>query len=242
MIYVGIDDTDTLETQGTNQLARAVVRRLGATAEDAMIVRHQLLFDPRVPYTSHNGSASILLKSCPVTSALELRDLIHELRHGVQSWYVDGSDPGLCVATEVQRAVVEFGRRCQREVVTQEEARDLAARHGIHLEGLGGTEQGVIGALAAVGLAAGADDGRVVHAAFWPWPDDLCGPQDVGTIHARGIDEIRCLESGQLVTQGVVDVGKRLRPNRRGGRVMLYVTPAPDSWPAAPFWHAQRLN
>ena len=242
MIYVGIDDTDTLETQGTNQLARALIGRLGAAAADAMIVRHQLLFDPRVPYTSHNGSASILLKSQSAISVAELRDLIHELRHGMQSWYVDGSDPGLCVATEVPRAVVEFGRRCQCEVVMQEEARDLAVRHRIHLEGLGGTEQGVIGALAAVGLAASADDGRVVHAASWPWPDDLCGPQDVGTIHARGIDAIRCTDSGQLVTEGIVDVGKRLRPNRRGGRVILYVTAAPDSWPAPPFWLAVRLD
>ena len=30
MMYVGIDDTDTLETRGTNQLARQIVRqRLG---------------------------------------------------------------------------------------------------------------------------------------------------------------------------------------------------------------------
>jgi hypothetical protein len=154
---------------------------------------------------------------------------------------VDGSDPGLCVATEVPSEIVEFGRRCQQELVTQDEARDLAARHRVHLEGLGGTEGGVIGALAAVGLTAGADDGRVIHAASWPWPDDLCGPQDAAAIVARGIDEIRCIRSGHLVNAGIVDVGKRLRPNRRGGRIILYVTAAPESWPAPPFWHAVRL-
>ncbi|MBI3462114.1 MAG: ABC transporter substrate-binding protein [Planctomycetes bacterium] len=241
MIYVGIDDTDTLETQGTNQLARALVRRLGVRADDAMILRHQLLFDPRVPYTSHNGSASILLKSLTTDSIEHVADLIDELRHGVQSWYVHGSDPGLCVASEVPSEVIEFGRRCQRDLMTQEDARCLAARYRIHLEGLGGTEQGVIGALAAVGLAAGADDGRLVHATAWPWPDDLTGPQDVGAIWARGIEEIRCIATGQLVTDGIVDVCKRLRPNRRGGRIVLYVSPAPDSWPAPPFWHAVRL-
>lgn len=238
MIYVGVDDTDTLETQGTNQLARALVRRLGSRGNDAVVIRHQLLVDPRVPYTSHNGSASILLRTAD--SADRLHDLIAQLRHGMQSWYVDGSDPGLCVATAVPREVMEFGRRCQHEVVSEMEARELAERFGIHLEGLGGTEQGVIGALAAVGLAAEAKDGRVVHMASWPWPDDLSGPQDVATLRGRGIDEIRSVVSGRLVTEGVVDVGKRLRPARRGDRIVLYVTPAPESWPAPLFWHAVR--
>jgi hypothetical protein len=168
--------------------------------------------------------------------------LIDELRHGVLSWYVDGSDPGLCVATEVPPPVVEFGRRTQREIITQDEARDTAARFGIFLEGLGGTEQGVIGALAAVGLASSGDDGRVVHRASWPWPDDLTGPHEIATLHARGVDEVRCIITNRQISRGIVDVGKRLRPNRRGGRIILFVAPAPDSWPAPPFWHAVRYH
>jgi len=242
MIYVGIDDTDTLETRGTNQLARALVRRLGIRAAESAVVRHQLLIDPRVPYTSHNGSASILLNGERSESVAGLRELLVDLRGGVRSWFVEGSDPGLCVASSVPDEIVEFGRRCQRQIVEQAEARDLAARHGINLEGLGGTEQGVIGALAAVGLAASGDDGRVVHLASWPWPDDLSGPQDVSIVYARGIQEIRCMETGVIVEHGIVDVGKRLRPNRRRGRIVLYVSPAPASWPAPPYWHAVRLN
>jgi hypothetical protein len=238
MIYIGIDDTDTLEVQGTNQLARVLVNRLGIGPGGAAIIRHQLLFDPRVPYTSHNGSASIILTGRLAHSPTEL---VAELRRGMQSWYVEGSDPGLCVATDVPEAVTEFGRRCQREIVTQEEARELAATVAIHLEGLGGTEQGVVGALAAVGLAAGGNDGRVVHLAAWPWPDTLCGPQTIASLHARGIDEVRCADSGQPISQGIVDIGKRLRPNRCEGRVVLYVTPAHDAWPACDYWHALRL-
>lgn len=241
MIFIGIDDTDTLETQGTNQLARALVRRLGDRARDAMIVRHQLLFDRRVPYTSHNGSASILLRNGAVDDAA-LRELVGELRHGMLSWYVDGSDPGLCVTTNVPDAVVEFGRRCQREIMEQHEARELAARHGLHLEGLGGTEGGVIGALAAVGLAASGDDGRVVHVASWRRPDELVGPQPVEALVARGVDEIRCADSGELIRTGIVDVGKKLRPNRRGSRIVLFVRQAPASWPAPTYWHALRIH
>ena len=62
MIYVGIDDTDVLDTPGTNQLARALVKHVAGQCRCTLIVRHQLLDDPRVPYTSHNGSASVLFE------------------------------------------------------------------------------------------------------------------------------------------------------------------------------------
>src|SRR6185503_7864697 len=97
----------------------------------------------------------------------------------------------------VQPAVIEFGRRCQRELVTQAEARDLAERSGIRLEGLGGTEDGVIGALAAVGLLASGNDGRVVHRPGWTWPDSFAGPQPIDAILTRGVDEVRDSRSGE---------------------------------------------
>jgi hypothetical protein len=46
----------------------------------------------------------------------------------------------------------------------------------------------------------------------------------------------------QPIQHGIVDIGKRLRPNRRDGRTILFVAAAPDTWPAPPFWHAVRLQ
>jgi hypothetical protein len=181
------------------------------------ITRHQLLFDPRVPYTSKNGSASILLEP---RRAGEPVHLIPRLRDVMRAHFVPGSDPGLCVATAVPDAIVEFGRRCQRHVVPQPDARELAAGLDIHLEGLGGTEQGVVGALAAIGLASTGDDGRVVQ--LGDWPDDLSGPVSMERLNERGV-VVRELESGDPVTAGVIDVGKHLRPNCRGGKVVLFV-------------------
>jgi 2-polyprenyl-6-methoxyphenol hydroxylase-like FAD-dependent oxidoreductase len=111
----------------------------------------------------------------------------------------------------------------------------LAAAHGIHLEGLGGTNGGVIGALAAVGLAAGGNDGRVV--VLGEWPDDLAGPQPLSAIQARGI-EVRQIGSHNLVDDGWIDVGKHLRPNRRAHKVVLFVEPSSSGPP----WHAVRLT
>lgn len=219
MIHVGIDDTDTIDTPGTNQLGRAIATQLASRFRLQHLVRHQLFFDPRIPYTSKNGSASLVFEPLGV---YQLPRLIDELRHAMQEWYVEGSDPGLCVAEAVPSEFAAFGRRCQTEIMTQAEARSLAAAHGVHLEGLGGTEGGVIGALAAVGLISLANDGRVV--VHGTWPDDLSGPQEIAVLHARNV-VVREFATNAEVTTGPVDIGKHLRPNLRGGRVVLFVEP-----------------
>jgi hypothetical protein len=138
----------------------------------------------------------------------------------------------------VPSAITAWGLRCQRELVSQAEARELASRHGIHLEGLGGSEDGVIGALAAVGLMATKNDGRVVyydsHGTDWY---DLTGCHDVGDIRAHGVDEVLDIDSGEPIITGTVDIGKRLRPNFRKGRIVLYVTRND-----APHWEAVRIT
>jgi hypothetical protein len=235
MIYIGIDDTDTPDSPGTNQLARALVARVASDYRCALILRHQLLNDPRVPYTSKNGSASIQLEP---RGRAEVEDLTAKLRAGMRAWFQEGSDPGLCVSLRVPAEVTAFGRRCQAEVVGQVDARQLAAAGGLYLEGLGGSEDGVIGALAAVGLASCGDDGRVVQ--LGTWPDDLSGPQEVAAVRARGI-EVHQVGSGMPVTEGQVDVGKRLRPNCRAGRVVLFVTAGQAPAGGAAAWQAVRL-
>ena len=236
MIHVGLDDTDTLDTPGTNQLARDLVQTVALGYRCLRITRHQLLDDPRVPYTSHNGSASILLQPLGMT---DLEQLTGRLRERMLQWFVAGSDPGLCVAEAVPAGVVDFARRCQRELVDQAAARALAAKCGIYLEGLGGTEGGVIGALAAVGLSATGDDGRLVQ--IGTWPDDLSGPQNVATLEARGV-EVRCLDTHESITVGVVDVGKHLRANLRGNRAVLFVQPTPPTGSSVSSWTAVRLK
>lgn len=237
MIYVGIDDTDVKDSPGTNQLARWMIRQLRPDYESVVAIRHQLLFDPRIPYTSKNSSASLLFLP---TAGGGVEDFAERARRLMRQWFVSGSDPGLCVTKEVPVALTHFGRRCQQEVVRQEEARQLAARYSIHLEGLGGTEEGVIGAVAAVGLLAEGNDGRVVNVGVWP--DDLSGPQDVALLHHRGVAEIRCLGSGQVIQSGCVDVGKHLRPNYRDGRIVLFVEPSQPETTGTATWRAIRLS
>ena len=76
----------------------------------------------------------------------------------------DGSDPGVCVIAEdapVSAKLMEFGLACTRRVMTQEDA--LRAGRGIHLSGHGGSNDGIIGAAAAVGLTAAGWYGRFIE-------------------------------------------------------------------------------
>lgn len=235
MIYVGIDDTDMPGSPGTNKIARALAAQLRDRYDCRLIVRHQLLDDPRVPYTSKNSSAALLFE--PLTDE-PLEALIDGARTFLRSCFIEGSDPGLCVTRTVPPEFAEHGRRCQRELVSQGDARGLAERFGVHLEGLGGTQDGVIGALAAVGLVAEGNDGRVVQIGHWP--DDLCGWQDLRTLDARGV-QARCVETNRPLQVDRIDVGKHLRPNYREKRIVLFARPAGGPQPRPGDWEAVRL-
>jgi tRNA(Ile2) C34 agmatinyltransferase TiaS len=218
-LFVGIDDTDMPDLPGTNQLARRLAQVISSKYRCLQIVRHQLCGDPRIPCTSHNGSASLELEPLSVH---DHEWLLNRLRMTMQAGFVPGSDPGLCIAHHVSAEVAAFGQLAQREMTTQEVARQVAHDTDIHLEGLGGTEGGVIGALAAVGLAASRNDGRVVQ--WRDWPDDLRSIVDVSAIYARGV-RIQSLEDDQPVLNGKIDLVKKLRPILRSGQQVLFVVP-----------------
>jgi hypothetical protein len=227
-IFVGLDDTDTLESRGTGHLARLVAATLADEHPVLGVTRHQLLVDPRVPYTAKNSSAAIVLRA---NGRFDHRKLATEIEAVMRNHFNPGSDPGLCVASGVPEAVKRFGRRVQREVVTQEEARALAAAHSLQLAGLGGTHDGVIGALAAVGLAATGDDGRYVLVGR---SRELTGLQPLDAVLAAGISDVRTLD-GRRVTEGLVMTDK-LRPARRDAQAIAFV-----QW-AGGYWHPLKLD
>jgi tRNA(Ile2) C34 agmatinyltransferase TiaS len=215
MILIGLDDTDSLHSRGTNQLAKGLIRTVLSDFRCRRIVRHQLLIDDRIPFTSKNGSASIWLEPADVS----LDDLFRLVADAVERDFIDGSDPGLCVARDVPPSLCEFGRLCQRSVVTIDHAFQLAKEAGVRLAGLGGTNGGVIGALAAVGLAATDDGGRVVQ--MHGVADDVSGIHSIEQLQEWGVLVVE-RTTGQTVTKGDVDVGKKLRPNLHKGRIVLF--------------------
>ncbi len=158
--YVAFDDTDTLDCgRGTGKLARWFADELPAKCKQIMVVRQQLLHSPDVPMTSHNSSLCCIIEA---PDNLVYNELIDRGISHIKKHFVEGSDPGFCVASETDNfeTLINFGLKCTATKVSQAEA--IKAAKDIHLSGHGGTNDGIIGAAAAVGLTFLGESGRIV--------------------------------------------------------------------------------
>ncbi len=221
MIWIGIDDTDTKDSRGTGHLARLIADHLGKQYSVNGVTRHQLLVDPRIPYTAKNSCAAIHLAETDINPENLSAQIIPLMREN----YEEGSDPGLAVAEWISPEIQKFGQRAQREVITREEANSNAVEHGIVLKGLDGTEDGIIGALAAVGLAGQGSDGRYVMVGT---VRNLSGLTGTAEILAAGVQSIQTLQ-GEIVHDGFV-LAEKLRPARRDNQAILFVEKEDDYW------------
>src|SRR5690242_12631799 len=97
-VLIGIDDTDNLQSRGTGFLAQRLLASLEeeGLGSGAGATRHQLLVDPRIPYTSHNSSACICWNGGPEPRVDEIVRRCGEL---LEAESAPGSDPGLIVVT-----------------------------------------------------------------------------------------------------------------------------------------------
>ena len=222
MIYVGMDDTDNKTSRGTGRLARAVAAVLAEKYKVWGVTRHQLLVDPRIPYTSHNSSNVVHLLVDGDADLVAIADMAQAV---MAADFQQGSDPGLCVARTITPEIIAFGQRAKTELVDQEQAREIAKRSGCILRGLGGTQGGVIGALAGVGLSATGEDGRFVLIGR---SRELEGAQSVQTIVNSGIAQVR-LTDGKILKEGLGETGGKLRPALREHQPILFVQPPEDN-------------
>jgi hypothetical protein len=184
------------------------------------VTRHQLLVHEGIPYTSHNSCAVIHITSANGEYADAIFKQVEEV---VLGDFIPGSDPGIAVATEDQLdpALIAFGKDAKTMILNQERARTLARNLSIRLKGLGGTEDGVIGAMAGLGLAATNNDGRFVQTGKIR---DILGPCSVRTLLDAGIDVIRTID-GRTIDSGyvIVEENKAVKPCPVNGRVILFV-------------------
>ena len=220
MVLIGIDDTDNLESRGTGNLAREIASELNRFSDVLGITRHQLLVDPRIPYTKNNSSAAIFVETDE-----EPKQLFEYVLSIMSTSVQPGSDAGLCLAVTVPQDVTSFGYRAKLELVTQGEARSLAAANNIQLQGISGDEGGIIGALSAVGLAASGEDGRYIQLGNIR---DLSGLQPIQSILDAGVEAV-LNRQGDPVKEGMVWIEK-LRPALRGGKAVAFVEKHNSHW------------
>ena len=163
-ILVCIDDTDNLESVGTGTHAqefRNIIEEnnLGKTY---FISRHQLYVHKDVSYTSHNSSMCF---EADVKDKKDVEKIIKIGKKHLEKISAEGSDPGLCVAIKDDikspQSLIAYSKKAKCSLLTKKEAYGMAKSQGIHLSEHGGDGQGVVGALAGVGLRYFGNDGRV---------------------------------------------------------------------------------
>lgn len=221
-VFIGFDDTDAINaTYGTGKVVRWFSAQMPKGCRPQGVVRQQLLVDAAIPYTSHNSAACMVLDiPCPDRVPPLIAKAVEHLQH----YAAVGSDPGLCVALEnspALPALMAFGRRCTHAVTCQAEARRAAC--GAHLSGHGGTNDGIIGAAAAVGLTASGWSGRYIE-----WGDLRNAPEimTVAEIQGRAIEVVAEERDARLpAPEDRVLTNRWLRPRLLGHRPVLLVRP-----------------
>lgn len=219
-MFVAFDDTDNIDSEfGTGKLTRWFEDELPEGCRLWGVVRQQLPVMDEIPYTSHNSSACAVIEA-PNYSVLP--DLVARAINHVEKLCAPGSDPGVCIACEDDPGLdqlMEFGLKCSRQVVTQKEA--MNACSGIHLTGHGGTNDGIIGAAAGVGLCAYGRSGRFIE---YGRLRDFPSLVSVSELEARGIMVISADRDALTpAPEDIIDTQGWLRPRLWDGKVLLPV-------------------
>ena len=219
-ILLAIDDTDNTTSRGTGYLARRLGDSLAASdlAIPLAITRHQLLVHPRIRYTSRNSAVCLVLDA-PADTGPTIRQFA--IAHLTEN-SAPGSSAGLGLAREdrVAEDVQRFGLAAKRQVVDRKAAAELADAVGISLDPATGGGEGVIGALAALGLHRSGEDGRYV---WLPHLRQLAGKYSVGELRDSLQVQIATAAGEIPPSETNIEIGDWVRPIMRGGQPLMLV-------------------
>jgi hypothetical protein len=212
---------------GTGRLMRVFCYSLPDECRLVGVLRHQLPKFDDIPFTSNNSSACAVVAMENGHDLDWLADLATE---HLRKHFIEGSDPGLCVvrADRIPDRLVDFGVRATGRKVTQGEAMDAA--QGLVLRGLGGTNDGIIGAAAGVGLTRYGWCGRFIE---YGRLRELGDPVTVADLRRAGIRALSVDRDPTVpMPDDTVHTGNWLRPSLMAGEPVLLVRRDGDAWRA----------
>jgi len=216
---IGIDDTNTIGGEDTGALAI----RLGHLIQERRFGRllavtsHQLLRHTDIPLTTDNNAACLLIDA----DAVARRDLELTCREFLMRNSAPSSDPGFALASwsNLSSTVEVWGQQARRVRLQRRLAVELARSLDIAVAGFQGNGDGVIGALAAVGLRSSGNDGRFI------WLPGLDGVKGVLTLPALlnlcPIDRVENFRSRTPLERDLIDLGEAPTVLLRGGQSLL---------------------
>ena len=216
--YLSFDDTDIAGAPiGTGRLARMFTEHIPSDFKLWGVLRHQQLVAEGIPYTSQNSSACMVIDAPEGATRSDLEPLLESAVQHVLRYCSVGSDPGVCLATEADdmAPLITFGKACTNERKTQAQAMEAASH--VTLLGLGGTNDGIIGAAAAIGLTAYGWCGRFIQFANLRSFEDTVRVADLENVGVR-----------------VLSVDRNATVPAPGDSVFTYGWLRPQLWSQAP--------
>ncbi len=120
---------------------------------------------PKIKYSTYNFGAVIHL-DCNDEKFVD--DILLTIKRIMENEFNMESNTDLAVAHEnqISSAIINYGQDAKKSILTPKRAVDLAINSNIKLEGFGKTKNGVIGAIASIGLAATKNDGKFLQKAI----------------------------------------------------------------------------
>ena len=157
-----IDDTDELGGEiSTGLLAEEIAAFAGSFAPVSFVMRHQLLLEPRINYTSHN---SCMCFEARLTESQKQRVLDFALEL-LERKSAPSAEPSIAAAFEKDienvQELINFGRSAKEIYLSAEQAFETAHEQNVFLKELKSGARGVIGALAGIGLRLSGNDGKI---------------------------------------------------------------------------------
>lgn len=227
-ILLCIDDTDSIESRGTGELAEMISDAIKEFnwGKTQLVTRHQLLLHKDIPYTSHNSSMCFEAE----IEEKYLQNIIEYASEFLERESEPKSDPGLCIVAvdylKDSKKLIDFGHRAKKIILTKEDAYELAKNLNIHLSEHGGSGQGVIGALAGAGLRLSGNDG-------WFRGSNKINPLNkiikVSELCSySNIDAVRTIDGKYLEDGEDVILGKMVKSMLIEGRAVVLVDEAKD--------------
>lgn len=229
---VCIDDTDDIGTKGTGEIAEEIAHLLSDNhlSRCAFVTRHQLYVHPDIPYTSHNSAMCFQVRTAKSQDEILAIAVAH-----LRSESAAAADPGIALL-DLQHscdreALIAFGEQAKEEVKTKAQAYALAEQLGIHLSEHGGTGQGIIGALAGLGLRLQGNDGRIKGQFNLPGLEAGEVSLSVGeAIELTGVDRVLSDSGEQLCFKTPLYLSGKVKAVYRDHQVSLLVYQDQGRW------------
>ena len=221
-IFIGIDDTDTQTSKGTGYLSRELAKQIESNnlGKVVNITRHQLFISDKIKYTNRNNSACIeVLTSQKDSLILFCREMVLSTTHPESQPVIVYAD-----AKSVAQNIIDFGCKAKTSIIKINEAIKLAEESGLVIDVLRSDKNGIIGAIAAIGLRTTGNDGRAIWVNGYEI-NGLTGTYMVGEVYSRThVDAIKTIDGYKIPTNASINFeNKRIQPVLKDNTITFLV-------------------